>query len=41
MAVKDLHSTSSSGTFKPRKLEQTFSPYILIPRFYISIIMDW
>ena len=30
MTVKYLHSTSSSGTFKPQKLVQALSPYVLI-----------
>ena len=30
MTVKYLHSTSASGTFKPQKLVQALSPYVLI-----------
>ena len=30
MTVKDSHSISSSGTFKPRKLVKALLPYVLI-----------
>ena len=37
MTVTYWHSISSSGTFKPRKLLQTLSPYVLFFSFYMSI----
>ena len=35
MTVKDSHSAPSSGIFKPTKLVQTLSPYVLILFFYL------
>ena len=41
MTVKGSHSISYSGTFKPRKLVQTLSPYVIVLVFiYVSSYTD-